>query len=483
MLPFLSMFLLAQTTAVPTPQQVVPPPQVLPQPEGVPAFDALPTMDVVPPKEVVDIQDVRPLPGELDKIPVFNSNSPEVVLTPGILLSTFPSDGKTVPEAHLNFPFQGRFDVFAHHIARARSPEETRTFYQGLIAHNPSDRTVTIEVLQGATYLTSPDALFIDLPDSVENPEGKVYSGPGSRAMNDILRGTRSENWPAKLEIAPGETVMLMNLPIPVGNVVPSSNARSTMMRLSSNGPIYLANLAMRAPLKEDGTERAPTLGEWQRLLTNGELAGPRDLTPTSLDPSNMEVIFGRVAGVAQGSQWRSQLTDNPNVDYLSIPDPGKAFSYALNTVHRITLGTGQIQSAPMLARYPDTAYFAHANYGIEYNVSLPLYNISDRPQRVSVVISSPLKEDEDMDALLFFKPRDRQVFFRGTVRVRYSDDKGLPQTRYVHLVQRRGQEGEPLVTLTLPPGDRRLVEVDFLYPPDATPPQVLTVRTMTNAN
>jgi hypothetical protein len=30
-----------------------------------------------------------------------------------------------------------------------------------------------------------------------------------------------------------------------------------------------------------------------------------------------------------------------------------------------------------------------------------------------------------------------------------------------------------------MPPSDQRLVQVDFLYPPDATPPQVLTVKTL----
>ncbi|NEO25271.1 DUF3370 family protein, partial [Moorena sp. SIO4A5] len=52
-------------------------------------------------------------------------------------------------------------------------------------------------------------------------------------------------------------------------------------------------------------------------------------------------------------------------------------------------------------------------------------------------------------------------------------------QTRYVHLVQRRGQPGHPLVTLNLAPEEVRQLEVDFLYPPDSTPPQVLTVRTL----
>jgi hypothetical protein len=61
---------------------------------------------------------------------------------------------------------------------------------------------------------------------------------------------------------------------------------------------------------------------------------------------------------------------------------------------------------------------------------------------------------------------------------VRYTDDSKLPQTRYVHLVQRRGQQGEPLVKLEMKSGEKRLVEVDFIYPPDASPPQVLTVKT-----
>jgi hypothetical protein len=76
-------------------------------------------------------------------------------------------------------------------------------------------------------------------------------------------------------------------------------------------------------------------------------------------------------------------------------------------------------------------------------------------------------------------KPRDHvKVFFRGTVRVRYEDEQEQTQTRYVHLVQRRGQAGEALVRLNLPPGARREVQVDFIYPPDSTPPQILTVRT-----
>jgi len=81
--------------------------------------------------------------------------------------------------------------------------------------------------------------------------------------------------------------------------------------------------------------------------------------------------------------------------------------------------------------------------------------------------------------ALRFLRPTDRRIFFRGTLRLRYTNDWGVSQTRYVHIVQRRGQQGEPLLTLELQRGDRRSVQVDFLYPPDATPPQALTIRTL----
>ncbi|HEY9809371.1 MAG TPA: DUF3370 domain-containing protein [Halomicronema sp.] len=490
MLPFLPIVTVAQIIPAPPgrtpapspsqpsfPQPTRPKTPPLPPPEVLPPLDELPAMEPIPPQEVVEPTQIRALPGQLDSVPVFNSNSPELVLNEGILLSTFPPNGMRVPEAHLNYPFEGRFDLFSHHIARARTSVELRTLYQGIILYNPNREAITFQVLQGSSYLTSPDALFVELADAIDNPNGTVFSGPGSRVMNDVLRGLRQTNWPATIRIAPGQSVMLMNLPLPLGKIAPVSNGRSTLMRLNSSGPVYVANLAMFAPLNADGSERAPTLDEWQRLLTNGGLAGPRDKRPTPLDDTSGDIVYGRVAGVANGSRWVSEITDDKNVPYLSVPKKGEAISYGLSTLHEITLGTGQIQSAEMLARYPDTAYQAHGNYAIEYNITMPLYNKTDRDQTVRVSISTPLKSDELKDELLYLQPLDRQIFFRGTVRVRYNDEKGISQTRYVHLVQRRGQEGQALATLKMPPGDRRLVQVDFLYPPDATPPQVLTIK------
>jgi hypothetical protein len=385
-----------------------------------------------------------------------------------------------VPAAHLNFPFQGRFDLFSHHIARAiETPNDLRTLYQGAIVYNPSSRPVTVDVLQAASYLSQPDAAFIELAPLLDNQLGNVYAGPGDRAVNQVLRGRRQLGWPAQLVIPPKQSRMLMNQPIPVRSLTPPLNGRSTLMRLRSNGPVYMANLAMFAKLNPDGGERAPTLEEWQTLLETGDLAGPREAAPSPPDNLTGPEIYGRVAAVAQGSVWRSLITD-PGKPYLAIAQRGRAFSYGFSTLLAGKMGTGQNQSAKLLVRYPDSAYQAHGNYGVEYNLTLPLYNNTGEPQTVNVLFQTPIKEDKlSKSGLRFRQPPYPSVFFRGTVRIRYNDDYGLPQTKYWHLVQQRGQMGEPLVQLKMPPGDRRLVQVDFLYPPDATPPQMLTIQTL----
>ena len=424
------------------------------------------------PETITQPQVVKPLPGKLDEVLVFNSNSPEVVQTEGILLSTFPGTGKATPQAHLNQPFRGRFDLFAHHIAKATSPDDRRTLYLGLLLHNPEPQVVTVYVLDAASYLSQPDAPFIPLPPFQENPRGSIYAGPGDRVTNAILRGHRQTGWPNRLVIPPGESRMLLNVPIPVRELTPPINGRSTLARLWSNGSVYLASLAQFAPTDAQGQDRPPTLSEWETLLQTGQLAGPRDKSPTVPGaPGNL--IYGRVAGVARGARW--QMIHETR---LEIPAPGQAVSYVLSSLDRGAFGTGQIQSAPLVVRYPDTAYAAHGNYGVRYRLALPLYNGSDRPQTVTLALQTPLKNDQVQDNLQFFASPPTRVFFRGTLRVRYTTEQGRRQTRYVHLVQHRGQQGEPLAKLVLDPQQTRTVEVDFIYPPDATPPQVLTLST-----
>ncbi|BFM40830.1 DUF3370 domain-containing protein [Synechocystis sp. LKSZ1] len=469
MLSSLLPFVLAQGIAIP----VIPPP---PSP-------SIPTEPIAPqsPQELVVPQRVRPLTGKLDNTPVLNSNNPELIFNEGIIISTLPSIGMGSPYAHLNYAFRGRFDVFAHHVVQA-SPEG-RTLYLGILLFNDSRQPAKVNVLQAASSLTSPDALFIELPPQVENPDGQFFSGPGSRVMDRVLRGQRQALYPAELIIPPGQAQMLVNNPLPV-NYRPDPtqppplklprNGFSAYFRLQTDTPIYGASLAMYAPKDAQGNERPPTLAEWQQLLKTANLMTPRDRIPRN----SQRRIYSRVAGVSLGSTWIATLTDNDTREQLNIPQSGQAFSYAISTIEGGLMGTNQKQAAKMAVRYPDTAYESHGNYGVHYSLTLPLHNPTSQPQQVSLAIETPLKFNEGRDTLTFLVPPAPNVFFRGTVQFRYNNDQGTAQNRYFHLVQKRGQRGDDLVTLTLKPAEKRTVQVDLLYPPDATPPQLLTVRT-----
>jgi hypothetical protein len=485
-------------------------------------------------RELLQPQDIRPLPGALDSIPVFSSNSPEAIRQPGILLSTFPPQGKVDSNAHLNFPLQGRFDVFAHHISKTNKPDTTPTLYNGILIYNPSStKVITIVVLKAGSFLGNPEAPYINLPPFLENPLGKIFSGPGGRLTDALLRNNRLPNWPSRIYLPPKSSQMLMNLPTPVPrpgfarmaamaairttmlnrttidravahrpiahrvvlpatfppknlaqnpillNATSSSNTRSSIFQLQSDGPIYMAYLAMYAPVSQTGVEGVPQKSDWENLVLNGKLVQPRDFPPSSIDSAGNQYFYSRVSGISRGSQWQAKVTDTPRSRRLTIPVTGEAFSYGLNTLPRGTFGTGQIQSALMLSRYADTALMSHGNYGVHYDVSLPLHNPTDNPQQVAVSIQSPIKQSRWAKGLHFLRNPSEQIFFRGTVRVRYKDDSGNPQVRYYHLNQRQGQQGEPLVIVTLPPKEDRLVSVDYIYPPDASPPQVLTIQTL----
>jgi hypothetical protein len=132
-----------------------------------------------------------------------------------------------------------------------------------------------------------------------------------------------------------------------------------------------------------------------------------------------------------------------------------------------------------MLVRYPDTAYSAHGNYTTHYRLTMPLLNKSTEEQSVVLKMQTPLKEESPRDNLRFLVPPEQKIFFRGTVQIRYSDETGAIQTKRVHIVQKRGEQGQPLLTLKMPPGERRQLEIDVVYPPDATPPQVFTVESI----
>ncbi len=434
--------------------------------------------DAQPPRWIREESQVLSLPGWLDNTLMLNSNSPEVVLNDGILVSTFPPQGKKDAAAHLNMSFNGRFDIFSHHVVRP-DRGDLRTLYMGLILQNSGTKPVVVSVEQAASFLEKPDAPFRNLPDFAESPGGRIYAGAGDRATDFILRGCSQAGWPATLTLAPGQHRMLFALPVPIRNLHPPANCRSTLLKAHTTGNVYAACLAMKARKDSHGRERPPTIKEWQELLRSGSLATPRDKAPTE-PKSTQSVIYGRVAGVARGATRRSLICkDLTGRVRLNIPPTGTAYSYVLSTVEQGAFGTMNYQSAPLVVRYPDTAHAAHGNYGVRYELSLPLHNQSNDKQRVSVSIQSPYKSNRPDRELIFRSPPMKRIFYRGTVRVRYRDDTGVQRLTYVHLVLHQADAGKPLVTLELAPEETRTVVVDFLYPPDSTPPQVLTVKTL----
>jgi hypothetical protein len=311
----------------------------------------------------------------------------------------------------------------------------------------------------------------------LDNANGQVFSGPGIRAVDTVLRGQRTSEFPAQVVVPPKSYQLLMNGDIRTQGFTKPVNGRSTLMRLKSSGTVYVATLAMFAPKTPTGKERAPTLLEWQRLLNQGKFASPRDKTPTPPDGKGT-LIYGRVAGVQSGSTWRAQLTDLGQAK-LTIPKAEQSISYGLSTLRGGRFGTNQIQAAKLLVRYPDTAYESHGNYATYYDLTLPLVNPTPQTQRVTLKLASPIKQDQlTQGTLRFRQPPQDFPFFRGTVRLRYLDEKQQRQTRYIHLWHRIGQVVDPLVQLDLKPGETRSLQVDFYYPPDSTPPQVLSITT-----
>ena len=251
-----------------------------------------------------------PLPGHLDDTPVFFSNSPEVVLQSGVLLSTFAADEESSPEAHLDFPLSGRFDVFFHHIADATKATSPRTLYLGLLVGNSSADDVNLRVLNATSYLTRPDAPFTVLNPAIDNDDAKVYAGPGDRVMLDVLCDSKQKGWDDSIILSAHETKVLCSLPIPVNSFFHQLNGRSGFISLLSDGPLHLALLAAFAEDRGICQEREPELKDWMHILKTGSLVEPRDKQPTPLDAPG-ELIYGRTAGVAKGAIWRGSITND----------------------------------------------------------------------------------------------------------------------------------------------------------------------------
>jgi len=418
---------------------------------------------------------VFPLNGKLNNIPLFNSNSPEIVKTEGILLSTFPKDNMLYPNAHLDYAFKGDFDIFSHHISQQENTD--KDLYQAILIKNPNNKEVKIRIKSSASYVSQPDSPFIKIEDIKENFEANVYSGPGDRVSQDIIR---NKSFLKRFyTIKPNEYFLLFEKKINTSDLKPPYiNGRTTIIKLNSSDNVYVANLSLFSK-NFFGFKMKPSLEDWINILINGNLADKRDKTPTPLNtvlPKGTPFIYGRVSGVQIGNGWFGILRNN--FMNLEIPKKGESYAYVLNTLYANTLSTGQNQSAELIRRYNDTAYQAHANYGVTYCLKIPLYNNSNQEQRIYISFDSPVRVPEnirDLNNLKFNLNPPEKINFRGEIKLEYEVNK-KKVVDYVHLVQRFTQKGQPILKLKLKPYERKVINVSYIYPADCTPPHILSI-------
>lgn len=410
---------------------------------------------------------VKPLPGALDKTPVLQSNSPEVVVTDGILVSTLAGGG-----AHLDYKFDGAFEVFSHHLADDRAGD-ANALWLGLLARNDGDQAVTIQLKGGASWLSRPDAPFLTLAAIVEDATGKTFAGPGSRVATDLVHG-RSPVAAASWTLAPGETRVLDTRALPTTNGgIPNRNERTTQLRFESNGPVRLAEVATFGRV-----DAAPTAAALQALLDAGTLAGPRDRLPTIYTPGSPPpsgaFVYGRAAGVATGATWTGTLFDQATT---ALPKAGDRYAVPIAALVQNTMGSKQIQAPDMARRYPDTAVQAQGSYGVAYDLRLPLDAPADAPATWALHFTSPLKVSESAPAPpRYLPPAGQRTTFRGPLKLTWTDAAGKAQVQAVHVVLHDGEDAPAFATVTVPAGQRFEARLALVYPADCTPPQLLTV-------
>ena len=449
----------------------------------VPAAPAGPSASVppsAPSAPQLRRQSVLPLPGRLDAVPMLNDNNPELITGAGILFSGFdPARGYNgrplaVPGAHLNAPQQGPFTLFSHHVYTGRKESLDSTLWLAVVAAPRGPAPVRLRLRAGATALSqSVDgreaaAPFLPLPTLLPQGSSPIWSGPGSRVATELLRRERSPQLPDGWTLTPGQLTPLLVLPLPVRGLDPLLNGRNLQLLLDADAPVDIATLAAFGP-----AETPPDPAQWSQLL-NGPLS-PKEHTPTPRGAAG-PIIYSRVSGVQSGSLWRGRISD-PGAGTLSASRA--PLSWPIASLERGTLGTGQVQTAELSRAYPGTAWAAHGNYGVTYELTIPLRNDSPKPRTLELAFESPLKQDRPQGGLLFLPTPARAVMFRGTVEVSGLDGEAgaRPRGRQgFHLVLRAGQQGPVLGTVTLAPGEQRTLQVRLIYPADATPPQVLSL-------
>lgn len=421
---------------------------------------------------------IYPLPGQLNQVPMVNSNSPEVITSAGILVSTLPPLKPGDGSVYLDHALTGRFQVFAHHVAEP--PDSSRQLHLGLLLSNPQPEPIAVRLLRGHSFLLTPDAPYRSLPPLISGWDSLVFSGPGDRLMANVLNQTENALRPSMM--IPGQSTQLMEQwPVPVDWqwMRPRRNVRSTLLELESSGAVYSSLVAAWVPQGQK-----PVAETFAQVLEQRQLAGSREPAPTPLQfdtPVNPQAFrYGRVAGVSEGTQWQTAiLGGQAPLGYLK---PGETVGFPIAAVHLKRLGTTQNQSGRLLRRYPDTAYQSHGNYGVRYVLQADFNNDETAPQIYNWRLSHPLRvipnEPEETAAQVWYTRQDSErVVFRGSLMMDWHDDQHHHQRSWHHVVLKEGQKGPVFFTVEVPPGEKQALTLTLIYPPDCVPPQLLSIE------
>jgi hypothetical protein len=287
--------------------------------------------------------------------------------------------------------------------------------------------------------------------------------------MSEILRGHRDEQLlKDKVEIAPHQYTLLLNQAIPVASLTPPINGRSAFIKIETDQPLFAATLSSL----QNKVDNAPSLERWQQILQQSTLVTPREKSATEPGIPG-PIVYGRVAGVQKGSLWLSNIVNSTDGKYYDVSE-AKIQNLPIATVADHTFETAQIQSAPLIARYADTAYLANGNYGVHYSLRFPLHNSSSTERLVTISIKNPVSDKKNN--FYFLPTPGNRVFFRGSLKVT-STLQTSTQFHFFHLVLHQGDSGQNIFKKTLAPAEIENVQLDFYYPPDATPPQIIAIE------
>ncbi len=398
-----------------------------------------------------------------DAVPQLNSNHPEIITTlakGGIAVSTLsPQPGASNNSSRLDHSFNGPFRLFSSNQNRTGSP-----IHQTVALHNPGSEPITVKVKTFATTTTS-EAGYLDTQKDANGKafvnqesvkEGVHANGPAQRTAARILQGHNEVPASERLvTIPPGGTAVLPS------SALPDRNELITQGEFESSGPVQAAIVYNAKP---PSLERVKTQLRTEGLLTTSS----HDRVPT--DPNNPQpgqpFIFGRVAGVAETSTYKGRMSNSEDHTRFLTDVVGEQ-SFAFNTKQGTDLGTGRVESSPMLARNANAAYASHLNYGAELNLGGTFHNPTDKPKRVRLFIDSPVSSNDSRVL--------RNVF---EVSTRSAPDAD-PNKRYVTVSQSQQTRGRtPLAEFVVPPGGSYEVDLRALYSANNTGPHAVRVVT-----